>query len=56
MDRRQIAYLLILLLVVGLAAVVVRARYQSRERKLRRLRLADQKRSASRMKGPDRAG
>jgi hypothetical protein len=41
MDRHLIAYLLIFLLVVGLAAVIARAIYYSRGRTLKRQMRAD---------------
>lgn len=48
MDRRQIAYLLILLLAVALVGTIARARYYSRTMVLRRRKRIDQKRRAGR--------
>ena len=44
MDRRLIAYLLIFLTILGLAAAIARARYYSRERTIDRRKRRDQAR------------
>jgi hypothetical protein len=53
MDRRQIAFLLIAVLVVALAAIIARARYRSHTMVLRRRQRSDEKRYASRRADQD---
>jgi hypothetical protein len=53
MDRRQIAYLLILLFGLALAVMIGRARYYSRTMVVRRRKQADQKRVAGRQQQRD---
>ena len=47
MDRHLVAYLCLALLLLGLAALAVRARYNSRDRVLKRSRHADKARWAA---------
>lgn len=56
MDRHLIAYLALAILLLGLAAVAVRAYYHSRSQVLKRSRRAERARWAARAQDPSEEG